>query len=574
VDISNLFQVPAAGAKVEPGAFGPSGFGFAAELAGVKAQAPPGAPPPPIPLIAETGEEGATPEPIAPTQDPDFSPEQKIETTCSPDSLGVPELHFPQEPNADPAADVSPCDTADGVVLQEVSVLGLITVSGSEETTIPGVGSGTKPNHGSRGSSDLKGDFAPVVDVAEKPGKSPAPPEIFLSRQAKPGASGEEETRAMMGQRPQDANGSRTKGEPGFQPLPGVKPGAKEAGPADVFGARPPRQDVSRPPTKDEAEGANGSRADVTAPDAKAAPNAQPHPAEGQFARPGAGTHDRPKLEMPQVTGVETLSRSATMARPAAMPNKGIFESRKKSETDAIAEKTDSMAFEPEAVPAIKFSTAAGWDRSHSSRSGANSEWSQEPDILIDRDIVGLPADGADIEDSTLIDTIVATGSKEPKASDTAPLKEAARLDLAPKQAAEVVRQVLDRLEALAASNSERRVTVHLDPHDFGSITLVVGRRGGEVDAEIYASNDRVREALEAHRPTLQSGLENRGIQLSTMTVGSELPHGSSRQHQSPPETGQRHFFHPRQEQALASSLSLDAMRGLSKKPTGVDLWI
>src|SRR6185503_7590829 len=42
-------------------------------FAGAKGLAPPGTAPPSRSLLAKSGEEGATPEPTAPTQDPDFS---------------------------------------------------------------------------------------------------------------------------------------------------------------------------------------------------------------------------------------------------------------------------------------------------------------------------------------------------------------------------------------------------------------------------------------------------------------------------------------------------------------------
>jgi flagellar hook-length control protein FliK len=155
-------------------------------------------------------------------------------------------------------------------------------------------------------------------------------------------------------------------------------------------------------------------------------------------------------------------------------------------------------------------------------------------------------------------------------ASDNAPQKP----DLNPKQADEVVRQVLDRIDALAASRSGRKVTIHLDPKEFGSITLVVGRRGGEVDAEIYASNDRVRQALELNRPNLAAGLDQRGIQLSSMTVGSQLPHGSGRQEQELHDMARhQHQNLSRFEKTETTTLSIDAIRGLARKTSGVDLW-
>lgn len=136
-----------------------------------------------------------------------------------------------------------------------------------------------------------------------------------------------------------------------------------------------------------------------------------------------------------------------------------------------------------------------------------------------------------------------------------------------------ILKQVAERLESLAASHAHRKVTIQLDPESFGSITLVVRQSGSDVNAEVYASHDSVRAALEVNRAQLAANLDQRGIQLGTMTVGHELPQDSGRQEQAMREAAKQHghFFAGKPD---TSSLSLEAMRSFARKPSGVDLWI
>ena len=82
-----------------------------------------------------------------------------------------------------------------------------------------------------------------------------------------------------------------------------------------------------------------------------------------------------------------------------------------------------------------------------------------------------------------------------------------------------VVRQVADRIESLAAARPREGVTVHLEPRDLGTVTLVVKGLASALDVQVFASDDRVRESLGASRPELAQALAPRGIELREIRV-------------------------------------------------------
>ncbi len=79
-----------------------------------------------------------------------------------------------------------------------------------------------------------------------------------------------------------------------------------------------------------------------------------------------------------------------------------------------------------------------------------------------------------------------------------------------------VANQIADRIERLQEGRSPATVTIHLDPQDLGSVTLTVRSLGRLIDADVMASNEAVRAALEQNRPHLAQAVESRGY-----TVGS-----------------------------------------------------
>jgi len=114
-------------------------------------------------------------------------------------------------------------------------------------------------------------------------------------------------------------------------------------------------------------------------------------------------------------------------------------------------------------------------------------------------------------------------GTQEAPAIDS--VKPKLTLDRPQTQA--VIRQITDRIEFMAAVRPRDGITVHLQPQGLGTVSLVVKSVGKLVDAQILASNPDVRDALENSKAQLASSVEHRGMQLNTVTVGSQ-PSGSS----------------------------------------------
>ncbi len=87
---------------------------------------------------------------------------------------------------------------------------------------------------------------------------------------------------------------------------------------------------------------------------------------------------------------------------------------------------------------------------------------------------------------------------------------------------AALVRQVADKLQALAASRSKEGVVVQLAPKALGSITLTLKNLGSGMEAHIAASDEHVRKALEQSRPDLIQSMQTRGYQVSSVTVSAQ----------------------------------------------------
>ncbi len=67
------------------------------------------------------------------------------------------------------------------------------------------------------------------------------------------------------------------------------------------------------------------------------------------------------------------------------------------------------------------------------------------------------------------------------------------------------------------ATRRNGNVTIQLTPEDLGTITLTVKSFGGRVDADIAASNDNVRAALQENRQQLSQSFESRGLSLGSL---------------------------------------------------------
>lgn len=97
-------------------------------------------------------------------------------------------------------------------------------------------------------------------------------------------------------------------------------------------------------------------------------------------------------------------------------------------------------------------------------------------------------------------------------------------------QTNQVIRQASDRIALLAISRSKEAVTIHLSPPDLGDLTLVVRSAGGKVDADITATNDSVKQALQQHASQLGHSLSQRGLELNSVSVGTQGNHSTEGQ--------------------------------------------
>ncbi|MCW5937957.1 MAG: flagellar hook-length control protein FliK [Fimbriimonadaceae bacterium] len=93
---------------------------------------------------------------------------------------------------------------------------------------------------------------------------------------------------------------------------------------------------------------------------------------------------------------------------------------------------------------------------------------------------------------------------------------------LSASQASSVLRQLADRVQTLITARQAGEVVVRLDPADLGSITLSVTSLGNRVDAEVKATHEGVRQALQAGRTELFQQIENRGMTLNSFNVGAD----------------------------------------------------
>lgn len=153
---------------------------------------------------------------------------------------------------------------------------------------------------------------------------------------------------------------------------------------------------------------------------------------------------------------------------------------------------------------------------------------------------------------------------------------------LAPREVQLAVVQVADRLHMLAATRAKGGVVIHLQPGHLGTITLTVHTEAGAVRADIAASNDAVRIALEQNRPALAAALHDSRLNLENVTISTQTPtppwgSGAAPQHQ------RQSFSHPQPRSAATRSDTPNSPKisvGAVTRPSaaaagpGVDLWI
>jgi flagellar hook-length control protein FliK len=142
----------------------------------------------------------------------------------------------------------------------------------------------------------------------------------------------------------------------------------------------------------------------------------------------------------------------------------------------------------------------------------------------------------------------------------------------------EVIRQIVDRAEALAAARPRDGVVIHLEPKDLGSITLTVKSVGNQVDAQIGASNEHVRTALEQNRAHLGQAMEFRGLNLTSVTIDNQTTSSNYSQtqqqltQQQEDRQARQHLASPAHDDR-STAPSLETIRRSVRKADGVDLW-
>lgn len=156
---------------------------------------------------------------------------------------------------------------------------------------------------------------------------------------------------------------------------------------------------------------------------------------------------------------------------------------------------------------------------------------------------------------------------------------------LKPEEAELVVKQVADKIQLLAAARPRNGVTIHLNPDDLGSITVVIKSVGRVVDTQITASDPRVSEALDQNRLRLAEAMDSKGYQLQSVSVSQQSGHStqqdsssknwqqanqeqSQRQNQSGQQHGHRGHHDRHMDQPKAN------VRAWSRRNEGVDLAI
>lgn len=120
-----------------------------------------------------------------------------------------------------------------------------------------------------------------------------------------------------------------------------------------------------------------------------------------------------------------------------------------------------------------------------------------------------------------------------PKADLTASSAIQAKPVLSTSHTNAVIQQLTDRIELMAAVKPKDGMTVHLQPSDLGTVSMVVKAVGKTVEAEIFATNPAVRDALETSKTQLAASVQHRGLQLANVTVGSQASTSNTSQQQS-----------------------------------------
>lgn len=137
---------------------------------------------------------------------------------------------------------------------------------------------------------------------------------------------------------------------------------------------------------------------------------------------------------------------------------------------------------------------------------------------------------------------------------------------LTQRRVGDILKQLAERIEMLAAKPREAMV-IRLEPLDLGKITLTVRSSDSRVDAQITATNEHVRNALEQNVGQLGLLLEQKGLTLSQLDVRAQTTaDGNARDaHRQQASAHQR---------SPAKAPQQDVQPHAGRSQTGLDFWI
>ncbi len=141
--------------------------------------------------------------------------------------------------------------------------------------------------------------------------------------------------------------------------------------------------------------------------------------------------------------------------------------------------------------------------------------------------------------------------------ADTARAVDRTRPDLE-RVALAGMREVAEAVQDIIAARRPAQVKVELTPPDFGIIEVSVAQSRDGAEIDLRASDEGVRQALNAHRHELVQSIEGRGIALGSLNVG----HHSAGQGDGSQSDMRRDF------QAAANMSAFDASAEPTSAPT------
>jgi len=124
---------------------------------------------------------------------------------------------------------------------------------------------------------------------------------------------------------------------------------------------------------------------------------------------------------------------------------------------------------------------------------------------------------------------------------------------------AEVASKLFEQASELAAQGGRRTLAVRLDPPELGTVDITIHSRGAKVEAQIVASSPEVRFAVEGNRQALTEALARHGLELSSLSVGSERSGGGAHRYTEAAFQPPAYRFAP--EAALTEAVSRSAVR-------------